>query len=349
MTMPPSAPLHHPVPPKVTEPVIEDGSWVYVAVGLVLRNFPHAPEVLMAERTGHQHYSGYWEFPGGKVEKGEIPFDALERELYEELAIKTTSAYPWGGPRHFVYPHAKVRLFFYRVTEWEGEPHGAEGQTIRWFPVNALPDELILPANKPLVKLLKAPPLQLITDLEHYSAEIILRRIEEWCDRTTPFSVQIRDKHLPLNERLAWGTQIKSLVESRRADCMIIWNGDADTAYSHGFHGVHTPSNLWQTEAFCWPSNLPDTFWKSAACHTQKDLIDAEKKGFDSATYSPIAPTPTHPDAEILGWTQFHLGAKNTTLLVYGLGGLTPYDMHTALEHGAHGIAICSSAWKTDL
>ena len=49
---------------------------------------------LLAQRPTGKEYAGYWEFPGGKVESGETPRDALVRELHEELGIEVTTAYP---------------------------------------------------------------------------------------------------------------------------------------------------------------------------------------------------------------------------------------------------------------
>ncbi|MBA2484433.1 MAG: NUDIX domain-containing protein, partial [Nitrosomonas sp.] len=72
---------------------------------------------LLARRPEGKPYPGYWEFPGGKIETGESPLAALERELQEELGIHITLAYPWIT-RVFTYTHATVRLHFFRVTTW---------------------------------------------------------------------------------------------------------------------------------------------------------------------------------------------------------------------------------------
>src|SRR3954468_22356531 len=80
-------------------------------------------EFLLAQRPPGKPYAGYWEFPGGKVEPGEAADAALKRELHEELGIDVTVAYPWLT-RDFDYPHADVRLRFFRVYQWTGELHG---------------------------------------------------------------------------------------------------------------------------------------------------------------------------------------------------------------------------------
>ena len=86
---------------------------------------------LLAQRPTGKIWAGYWEFPGGKIEAGEAPYHALIRELREELGIEVETAYPWIT-RVFTYPHATVRLNFFRVMAWRGELHPHEGQKFAW-------------------------------------------------------------------------------------------------------------------------------------------------------------------------------------------------------------------------
>src|SRR5258706_9289614 len=91
---------------------------------------------LLAQRPPGKVYAGYWEFPGGKAEPGETPERALVRELHEELGIDVMRSYPWIT-RVFAYPHATVRLNFFRVLAWQGEPHPREDQAIVWQRLDA--------------------------------------------------------------------------------------------------------------------------------------------------------------------------------------------------------------------
>ena len=119
---------------------------VDVAVGILLQ--PNG-EVLLAQRPAGKPYSGYWEFPGGKVEAGEAIVDALKREFIEELGIEILSATPWCGVAHH-YPHASVRLHFYISREWRGHPQSLEGQAFAWQGnVDVAP---LLPATIPLME-----------------------------------------------------------------------------------------------------------------------------------------------------------------------------------------------------
>src|SRR4030066_1121313 len=105
---------------------IEKNKIVEVAAAILQR--PDG-SFLLAQRPPDKIWAGYWEFPGGKIEPGETPYHALVRELREELGITVTTAYPWIT-RVFTYPHATVRLNFFRVTAWGGELHPHEGEGV---------------------------------------------------------------------------------------------------------------------------------------------------------------------------------------------------------------------------
>lgn len=116
-----------------------------VAVGILIK--PNG-DVLLAQRPVGKPYAGYWEFPGGKVEKGEAILAALQREFMEELGIEIRSAEPWCGVEH-VYAHAHVRLHFYCSRDWRGEPQSLENQAFAWQgSVGVTP---LLPATIPLL------------------------------------------------------------------------------------------------------------------------------------------------------------------------------------------------------
>ena len=117
-----------------------------VAVGILMQK---GGDILFAQRPSGKPYAGYWEFPGGKVERGETIVDALKREFVEELGIEILAAEPWCGVEH-VYPHAHVRLHFFICRDWRGEPQSLEGQAFAWQgSVDLAP---ILPATIPLLE-----------------------------------------------------------------------------------------------------------------------------------------------------------------------------------------------------
>lgn len=87
----------------------------------------------MSSRPDGKVYSGYWEFPGGKLEPGESVEQALARELFEELGLRLHMQAIERWQQQVVdYPHAWVRLHFCKVRRWSGHLQMREGQQARW-------------------------------------------------------------------------------------------------------------------------------------------------------------------------------------------------------------------------
>lgn len=120
---------------------------IHVVVGILINK---QGEVLVAERQLHKFQGGRWEFPGGKVELQEHPFDALQRELREEIGVDVVTAEPFEQLQH-TYSDRTILLDVWLVTEFNGEPHGKEGQPVRWVPMDNLKQIEIPDANIPIV------------------------------------------------------------------------------------------------------------------------------------------------------------------------------------------------------
>jgi 8-oxo-dGTP diphosphatase len=124
---------------------------IHVVAG-VLRDA--AGRVLIAQRLPGRHGAGCWEFPGGKLGPGEAPRAALARELDEELGIRVEAAELLLCLDHD-YPDRRVHLEFWQVSRYAGEPQSREQQPLRWVAVAELPAAGLLPADEPLVEVLR--------------------------------------------------------------------------------------------------------------------------------------------------------------------------------------------------
>ncbi len=111
---------------------------------------------LLGQRPAGKPYAGYWEVPGGKVEKGETVFQALQRELQEELGIDIHSSEELTVLEHD-YPHAYVRLYVSIIRNWTGTPAGCEGQALSWELISTESPsvEPLLPAAWPMLECLR--------------------------------------------------------------------------------------------------------------------------------------------------------------------------------------------------
>lgn len=108
--------------------------------------------VLIAERPAGKALAGLWEFPGGKVQAGERPEEALIRELHEELGITVREAClaPLTFASH-VYPDFHLLMPLYVCRRWDGMVAPREGQRLAWVRPNRLRDYPMPPADEPLI------------------------------------------------------------------------------------------------------------------------------------------------------------------------------------------------------
>lgn len=291
---------------------------------------------LLAQRPADKIWAGYWEFPGGKIEPGETSRHALVRELREELGITVQTAYPWLN-RVFTYPHATVRLSFFRVTAWSGELHPHEGQQFSWqHPGQVLVDP-VLPANVPILRALELPILYAISNVSELGVELFLARLQAKLDAGLRL-IQLREKDLSRGELCGLAQRVVAMAHTRGAKVLL--NSDVVLAQEVGADGVQlTATQLADLNV------RPPVDWCAASCHSAEELRQAEVLGCDFALLSPVLPTKSHPGAPHLGWEGFAAIAAGAHIPVYALGGLSPEDMGIAWQHGAHGIALLRQAW----
>ncbi len=112
--------------------------------------------VLIAKRPEGRHMSGLWEFPGGKIEPGERPEDALIRELAEELGIDVTESClaPMTFASH-AYDDFHLLMPLYVCRQWDGEVEAREGQELVWVRPNRLSGYEMPPADEPVKAMLR--------------------------------------------------------------------------------------------------------------------------------------------------------------------------------------------------
>lgn len=119
---------------------------IVVVAGLIWRE----GELLISQRLKGADHGLYWEFPGGKLEMGETPEEALERELYEELDIVTRTGDIYCVIRH-EYPDKDVLLLFYKSELVSGEPRAVEAERALWVRPAALTDFRFPEADEKLI------------------------------------------------------------------------------------------------------------------------------------------------------------------------------------------------------
>ncbi|WP_110685274.1 Nudix family hydrolase [Salinicola aestuarinus] len=311
---------------------------VHVAAAAIIRD---DGRVLIARRPATADQGGLWEFPGGKLAPYETGFEALKRELGEELGVQIHRAQPLIRVHH-EYADKHILLDVWQVREYEGEPYGREGQPVRWVDVDDLQNYAFPAANLPILRAVALPQEYLIT-AETPDDEIFLQRLERALKEDHIKLVQLRAKSLDDDAYQARAE--KTLALCRQYSARLLLNADPEWLERVDADGVHLTSHRLMSLS---RRPIPSHKWLSASTHNDAQLGQAAELDCDFVTLSPLAPTPSHPDAVTLGWHDFQQMTETAAMPVFALGGMTRHHANQARAVGAQGIASIRDFWRDD-
>jgi 8-oxo-dGTP diphosphatase len=291
-----------------------------------------AGRILIARRPAEADQGGLWEFPGGKIEPGETPFDALRRELMEEIGIAVDGAEPMLAVRHD-YPSRRVILDIWRVRRFSGVARGCLGQAIRWVRAEELVDFPFPAANRFIVAAARLPFHYPIVDDAAGDLAAMRRHLRRLVAEGHTL-IQLRAKALARADYRAFAKECVDHCAGNRARLLL--NAAPELAVELGAAGVHlTGARLNSLDS----RPLDGGFWVAASCHDAGELEKAESLQLDFAVFGPVLPTRSHPASAPLGWERFSECLKAVNLPVFALGGLAAEDLASARSAGAWGIA----------
>jgi 8-oxo-dGTP diphosphatase len=303
---------------------------VDVAVG-VLR----APDgrVLLAERRAGRDAAGFWEIPGGQVEPGESPASAAARELLEEVGVHALELAPWRVYEHD-FPTKRVRLHWFHVRRWSGEPKGREGQRVAWVDPAWPTVGPLLPSNELAFATLALPDLVGVARVNHApgAPEELLARIPSLAVDGLRLLI-VRALDLAPGQRVQLTRRLRQL--RRGTGLRLLLSGTALEARQAGACGLHSSA-----AALAGLIDRPPTRLWAVSAHNALDLERASALGADFALVSPVLPTPAHPGDQALGWDGLQALVAASPLPVYAQGGLGPGDIEAARAAGALGVAV---------
>ena len=307
---------------------------MHVAVGVIKNK---NGDILISLRPDSVHQGGLWEFPGGKVEKGESVKQALIREIKEELDITVQGLMPLIKINH-QYTDLIVLLDVWTVSFFSGVPKGYEGQMIKWVSPGQLTHHPFPAANFPIITAAKLPAEYAI--LLGNEEDVLLKNLYILLGKGIKL-IQFRAKTLSAEA-------VKSFIKLAYPLCqqkgvVLLVNSAVKNVSKINVDGIHLTSR----DLLALKQRPAEYLWVAASCHNQIELQHAEQIGVDFAVLAPVLPTLTHLDAEPLGWPNFKALVNNTKLPVFALGGMQKEDKVTALEAGAQGIAGITAFLRT--
>ncbi len=307
----------------------------HVAVAVIT-----APDgkILLTRRANDKHQGGLWEFPGGKCEPGEQVQDALVREIREELDIAITAAEPLISIP-YQYPDLHVLLDVFRITSFEGEPRGAEGQPMQWVTPEQLNDIPLPAANRPIVKAIQLPQQYLITP-DLLGSQQLYQGVIKAAKQGIRL-IQLRAPQLNHDEYLELADRLLAVTPDTTS---LLLKGELLDLLARPQAGWHLTSA--QLRDFSEQERpLPANRWLAASCHDAEELTLAAALGCDFATLSPVQPTASHPGAPALGIERTAELTATAQLPVFWLGGMQISDIKTVRTGGGQGIAAIRGLW----
>lgn len=138
----------------IVNPASIDEDYIHVVAAVIWEQNARK-RFLIAQRQQGKHLQGYWEFPGGKLEVGESPRQALRRELQEEVNILPTKVSPYMCV-YYRYPERNILLDTWMVEEYRGDIAPGEQQLLRWIDVSQANDYRFPPADIPIIEAIKS-------------------------------------------------------------------------------------------------------------------------------------------------------------------------------------------------
>ena len=313
---------------------------IYVSVGVI---YNETGDILISQRKEKTHMGGFWEFPGGKVEAGETPEQALSRELKEELDIFPVNYELMTCISH-KYSEKKLLLHVWKVFTFHGLPVGREGQSIKWIKKDALVNYAFPPASLPVLSSLRLPDTYAITG--HFSSLEDLQTSVSHQLKQGIRLIRFRADTLNADTYLHAAQTLSEMCHQFKAQLLI--TGEPELLNEPWCNGIHlkakTAMNLYRS-GWQYPGDRLCSKWLAASCHNMEEVNIAEAIGVHFITLSPIRITASHRGAVPLGAAAAEEITRKTTLPVYWLGGMGVRHKSQALAASAQGVAAISEFW----
>ena len=317
---------------------------IHVVAGLI-RHPKKRHKIFFTQRKPGQHLENLWEFPGGKLERGESRFHGLKRELYEELGIHVISAHPLHAVTHH-YADKSIHLDVWEVLDYKGKPHGREGQKTIWLKPGEIAKYPFPEADEPVLRALHLPGQLLITpEFTVENEQQMLLHFSQLMKQRRYRLVLLRSHQSSDKDYHQLAKKVQEIAFLNGGD-IIIHRPHLKSLQQKRFDAFQrrhlSASNLLQAGI----EDFDDSVNLSASCHNAQELERAQQLNCDFALLSTVRKTQSHPGVEAKGWYDFNRLSRQTRLPLYALGGVGRKDFSLARYQGAIGVAGIGDFWS---
>lgn len=297
------------------------------AVVGVLRN--SSAQLLITKRQKHQFMADFWELPGGKVELGETPIDAINRELNEELGITNIQLDLFKTMTH-KYPDRQVDLRIYQVQNYQRNVHSAEGQKIAWVDIEDLKNYALLPTMKAFIASIILPDKYWISPNIDHESDLWMQQFRQKLKQNISL-IQLRSQSILKPDFIQ-----KIQQECRQNQVKLLLNTPNKNFNQTDIDGWHlTTAQMHKLKK----KPCSDNQLLGASTHNLQEALSAQNLGADFVSISPVQATKTHPDTTPIGWKAAKEVVDRLNIPVYFLGGMGIKDLDKSRKLGAQGIA----------
>ena len=278
-------------------------------------------------------YHGYFEFPGGKIEKEEQPLEALQRELFEELNIRIQKADFVYKITH-EYKEFRVCLYIYRIKKYKGDIKSSNKQEHIYCKKDSFKDIQCLESTYRIIKLLSLPKYLAISKPSNKIFPYNLTTL----DKSLGILIRLRNNNNPYKNNFKNMVEFSQTCQNKNIGLII------DHPYEReclaNYNGIHFKSDYLVSM-----ENIPNNFkYYSCSCHNVNEINKANSLNFDYIIISPVKESK-YPNQKCLGWEGFEKLSNHANMPTFALGGISKEDLFLSHKNGGYGVAGIRKFW----